>query len=143
MPAPFEATHHGPARDLPAFFAEIGFPEHEEPPPAAVRVLAETLSGLAPTNDDRVAVGAGGGHYAPHFTDLALKRRWAFGHILSRHALALADPEIARSAYAQTPEAQGVLFARAEDAESSVWAGVGRRLKDSGAESRRSPDAPP
>lgn len=132
----FEATHHGPAVDLPAFFAEIGFPELEEPPAAAVRVLARTLLELTESVDDRVALGVGGGHYAPHFTDLVLKRRWAIGHILSRHALVEADGAIARSAFAQTPEAEGILFARAEDAESSIWAGVGSRLKDSFAERR-------
>ncbi len=143
VPATFEATHHGPSLDLPAFFAEIGFPEHEEPPADAVRILARALSDLTATVGDRVAVGVGGGHYAPHFTDLAVKRRWAFGHILSRHALAVADREIAESAYALTPGAEGILFARAEDAESSVCAGVARRLKDSEAESHLSPEAPP
>lgn len=136
VPVTFEATHHGPALELPAFFAEIGLAELEEPPPDRVRLLARTLSELVAADDDHVALGVGGGHYAPHFTDLALKRRWAFGHMLSRHALAVADREIAQSAYVYTAEAEGILFARAEDAESSLWTGVGRRLADSGAESR-------
>ncbi len=143
IPATFEATHHGPALDLPAFFAEIGSTEHVEPPAAAIRLLARTLTDLTVADDDRIVLGVGGGHYAPHFTDLALKRHWAFGHILSRHALTVADRREAEGAYASTPGAQGILFARAEDAGSALWAGIGPRLKDNNADLRVAPSPDP
>lgn len=143
IPVTFEATHHGPALDLPAFFAEIGCSELEEPRADAVRALARTLSDIPSSEGDRVAVAVGGGHYAPHFTDLARKRRWAFGHILSRHALALADRAIAQSAYALTPGSEGIVFARAEDAENPIWAGVGPRLKDNASGLRPTTPQPP
>lgn len=135
-PATFEATHHGPALELPSFFAEIGYGELEAPPDEAVRLLARVLSDLSVTEADRVAVGVGGGHYAPHFTDLALKRRWAFGHIVSRHALPLVDRELAEAVLDATPEAEGILYARAEDADCPPWRAIGPRLKDTASETR-------
>jgi D-tyrosyl-tRNA(Tyr) deacylase len=130
LPATYEATHHGPELGLPAFFVEIGFGEEARPPASAVGVLAEVVPDLAPDETDRVALAVGGGHYAPHFTDLALKRRWAFGHILSRHSVAELNVASARGAWAATPGAEGIVFARAEDARSPVWDGTGPRLRE-------------
>jgi D-tyrosyl-tRNA(Tyr) deacylase len=130
LPATFEATHHGPELGLPAFFVEIGFGEAEGPPPEAVRLLAKVIPELEPDPRDRVALAVGGGHYAPHFSDLALKRRWAFGHIVSRHALEGLDPTMASATWAATPGAEGIVFARAEDARHPIWDGIGSRLRD-------------
>ncbi len=142
LKATYEATHHGPYLELPSFFAEIGFGDRPDPPAAAVRLLASVLPDLEPTEGDRVALGVGGGHYAPHFTDLALRRRWAFGHMLSRHALLTLTAEAARAAFAATAGAEGVLFARAQDAEDRSVAGLGPRLKD-GDSPRREEDGHP
>ena len=130
----FESTHHGPILRHPAFFVEIGFGERPAPPDAAVDVLAQILPEILPASDDRVAVGLGGGHYAPHFTQLALERRWAFGHILSRHALPTVTEEVARAAWDGSPGAVGWLCARAQDFATGPWPGIGPRARD--------PDAP-
>ena len=134
-PVTFEATHHGPALGLPAMFIEIGYGSLEAPPAPAVDALARTIPSLEPDDRDRIALAVGGGHYAPHFTDLALKRQWAFGHILSRHALDGLDGETARDAYLATPGADGFVAARAEDAGLPAIARLGARRKDH--------DAPP
>lgn len=134
-PATFEATHHGPELDLPAFFVEVGFGTASGPPPEAVRVLAKVLASFEREPTDRVALGIGGGHYAPHFTELALKRRWAFGHIISRHSLAEIDTATARAAWRLSPGVEGLLLTRAEDLAHPSIAGLGPRLRDS--------DAPP
>jgi D-aminoacyl-tRNA deacylase len=131
-----EATHHGPELGLPAFFVEIGFGTAPGPSVEAVRMLADVIPDLRADASDRVAVGAGGGHYAPHFTDLALRRHWAFGHLLSRHALAEVDRETVRAAWTGTPGAEGILYARAVDATLPALAGVGPRLRDSDAARR-------
>ncbi|MCI4336974.1 MAG: D-aminoacyl-tRNA deacylase [Thermoplasmata archaeon] len=136
LEASFEATHHGPLLGLPAFFAEIGFGDDPGPSAAALDVLAKVLPQVQPADGDAIAVGVGGGHYAPHFTDLALKRRWAFGHLISRHALETMDVATARHAVTMTPGAQGALFARAADARTEVGAAMGPRLSD-GAAARR------
>ncbi len=139
LPATFEATHHGPYLGLPAFFVEIGYGRRPGPTDEAVRGLATLLTEEVDEDPrDRVAVGAGGGHYAPHFTDLVLKRRWSFGHLLSRHALAEIDRPTAVAAWSTTPGAEGIVFARAEDAESGPFAGLAGRLSDSHAPRRES-----
>lgn len=135
MKATYEATHHGPAVGLPSFFIEIGYAELPDPPPEAVRLLARTIPRITGLPRDRVALAVGGGHYAPHFSDLALRRNWAFGHILSRHALEELDRTTAIEAYRWTPGAEGVVYSRAEDARHPALDGIGPRLRDQ--------DAPP
>lgn len=136
LSATFEATHHGPYLERPAFFAEIGFGDSSAPPPEAVRALAATLLELAEDPADRVALGVGGGHYVPHLTELALDRRWAFGHLVSRHALARATGEELRAALAKTRGAEGIVFARAADAEDPKVQGLARRLRETEAPRR-------
>jgi D-tyrosyl-tRNA(Tyr) deacylase len=135
MRATFEATHHGPALDLPAFFVEIGYGPAPDPPSAAVQLLARIILEIEADPSDHVAFGVGGGHYVPHFSDLVLRRRWAFGHLISRHALAELDRATAAQAYAVSGGAEGVVYARAEDARHPALEGLGPRLRDS--------DAPP
>jgi D-tyrosyl-tRNA(Tyr) deacylase len=142
LPVTLEATHHGPELDLPAMFVEIGFGALDAPPEEAVAVLAEVLPTLERSPHDRVALAVGGGHYAPHFTDLEKRRRWAFGHILSRHALEVIDGPTARRAYAATPGADGFVAARAEDAGHPAIAGLGPRRRDGDAALRRGAEPP-
>jgi D-tyrosyl-tRNA(Tyr) deacylase len=135
--ATYESTHHGPSLDLPAFFAEIGGgPNPDVPPAAAADLLAEALRDLVEDPADRIALGVGGGHYVPHFTELALERRWAFGHLLPRHTLPSLGAAMARAAWEATPGAEGIVFARAADAELPVWEGIGPRRKDTEAPRR-------
>ena len=141
LPATFEATHHGPELALPSFFVEIGFGADSAPPDGAVDLLARVLVDLVPDPRDRVGVAVGGGHYAPHFTELTLRRRWAFGHIISRHALADLDRPTARSAFDRTPEAQGLVLARAEDEHHPSLRGLGVRMRDSDAPLRDASEA--
>ncbi|MCI4368094.1 MAG: D-aminoacyl-tRNA deacylase, partial [Thermoplasmata archaeon] len=128
--ASFEATHHGPLLRRPAFFVEIGFGAAAAPPPSAVRGLAALLGELTRDDRDRVAVGLGGGHYAPHFTELALERHWAFGHILSKHALSTASPQVIRQALERTPGAEGFLYQRAQDEVQYDLGQIAKRLRD-------------
>lgn len=136
LSATYEATHHGPELGLPAMFVEIGHGTDPAPPTSAVRVLSDAIPHLPADDCDRVALAVGGGHYAPHFTDLALKRHWAFGHIISRHALTTLDAGMARSAFELSNGADGWVPARAEDARHAALVNVGRRLRDSDAPTR-------
>lgn len=142
VPATYEATHHGPAIELPAFFVEIGYDLPNAPPPEAVGLLAQVLPSLSRDPTDRVALGVGGGHYVPHFTELALRRRWAFGHLLSRHTLPDLVRSVAEAAVAATPGAEGIIYARAEDARHPALEGVAARLNEKAAPLReRAPGA--
>jgi D-aminoacyl-tRNA deacylase len=142
LAATFEATHHGPEVALPAFFVEIGYGGAAGPPDAAVRILADEIPKLRPDPRDRVALGVGGGHYVPHFTDLAGRRRWAFGHLLSRHALVTLDAPTALAAWQTTVGADGILFARTEDALRSEFQSLGPRLREADAPRRSAESAP-
>ncbi|MGQ0797124.1 MAG: D-aminoacyl-tRNA deacylase [Methanobacteriota archaeon] len=96
----FEATHHGPHLATPTFYIEQGSTEREWGDLEAARAIARTLLGLEPV-DAPIAIGIGGGHYAPRHTDVALGRRVAFGHLLPTHALrSLDDALLAQAVHA-------------------------------------------
>ncbi|HEV8050112.1 MAG TPA: D-aminoacyl-tRNA deacylase, partial [Thermoplasmata archaeon] len=135
-PASYEATHHGPELTHPAFFIEVGGHDPAHPPASAVTLIADVARNLTEDESDRVVLGVGGGHYAPHFTDLALRRTLAFGHILARHALDDLPTEVARAAWAGTPGASGTVFARAADAERAIAREWGPRFRESEAPKR-------
>jgi len=85
-----EVTHHGPAVDSPSFFIEIGSSPGRWSDPLLGRVVARSLlSGeiLAPDPSTPIAVGIGGGHYAPRFSDRALRGKFAFGHMVPDHVM--------------------------------------------------------
>ncbi len=82
----FEATHHGPYLTAPTFFIEQGSTETQWEDREASRVIAQVLLDLEPL-EAPIAIGLGGGHYVPRHTDLALRRRIAFGHMLAAYAL--------------------------------------------------------
>jgi D-aminoacyl-tRNA deacylase len=97
----FEATHHGPYLAAPTFFIEQGSAEREWSDLAASRAIARVLLDLEPL-DAPVAIGLGGGHYVPRHTDLAGRRRIAFGHLLATYALEKAKPEVLGQAVERT-----------------------------------------
>ena len=143
VPATYEATHHGPLFAEPAFFVEIAHPDASAPRAEEVRGLADAVRSASIDPADRIALGAGGGHYAPRFSDLAIARRWAFGHLLSRHALAEIDPPTARAAWDATVGAEGIVYVRAQDRSVPALAGLGPELRDTYAERRAgAPRAP-
>ncbi|MGC2289074.1 MAG: D-aminoacyl-tRNA deacylase [Thermoplasmata archaeon] len=133
--ASYEATHHGPLLHQPAFFVEMSDALSESDRRKVAVPLADALRNLTEDSADRVVVGVGGGHYAPHFTELALRRRWAFAHIVPRHAVADLAPDVQRQLREGSPPPEGALFQRTSDAERSEWKGWGPRLRDA--------DAPP
>ncbi|HEV2429364.1 MAG TPA: D-aminoacyl-tRNA deacylase, partial [Thermoplasmata archaeon] len=106
--ATLEATHHGPFERLPSVFVEIGYGDDPKPAETSVRTMAHVLVELAEDPQDRIVVGSGGGHYAPHYTELSLHRSWAFGHIVPRHAPDPGAGDPLRAAFDATPGALGV-----------------------------------
>ena len=54
------------------------------------RAIARTLLSdefLNPKKDIPIAIGVGGGHYAPRFTDRAMRGKFAFGHMIPDYIL--------------------------------------------------------
>jgi D-tyrosyl-tRNA(Tyr) deacylase len=141
VPATFEATHHGPLLHQPAFFVEIADVLPDVDRRKVARPVADLIVDLAEDPSDRVAVGIGGGHYAPHFTELTLKRRWAFSHIVPRHVIEGLTPDVQRQLREGAPPPEGALFQRTSDAERPEWKGWGPRLRDADAPPRPSGEA--
>lgn len=86
----YEATHHGPSElSVPSFFIEIGSSEEEWVNERAGEIIAETIVYVL-ENYERanfpVAIGIGGGHYAPKQTKRALETELAFSHIAPKYA---------------------------------------------------------
>jgi D-aminoacyl-tRNA deacylase len=105
----FEATHHGPYLQTPAFFIEIGSEEEAWKDESAGRVIAETILETQKV-DYPVGIGVGGGHYAPRITDVALEREISFGHIVPTYALNYLTQEMADQVVARTNDAEKIYF---------------------------------
>jgi D-tyrosyl-tRNA(Tyr) deacylase len=118
----YEATHHGPLLSTPTFYIEIGSDESRWPDPSAAKAIAQTILELdgyrreegagAPASLPSIAVGVGGGHYAPRHTDAALAGLASFGHIVPNHALDAEPEKRIQMALDATPGAKAVYLHR-------------------------------
>jgi D-aminoacyl-tRNA deacylase len=83
-----EATHHGPFTNKNCLFIEIGSSPADWKNELAAKVVAETvINETYKSNQDKIVIGLGGGHYAPDFTKLELRQKYSFGHICPKHML--------------------------------------------------------
>lgn len=115
----FEVTHHGPVVSSPCFFIEIGSdPERWGIPLLGEAIARALLSESFPENDKDlpVAIGLGGGHYAPRFTDRAMRNKFAFGHMIPDYILSSDDdlPRHMRLAMDSTKGAEYVFVHRSK-----------------------------
>jgi len=86
----FEVTHHGPWLERPTFFIEIGSDAKNWGNERAADILSDVILNMEP-NDYDTAIGVGGGHYAPRFTEVALEYKINFGHMLPNYQLEHSD----------------------------------------------------
>jgi D-aminoacyl-tRNA deacylase len=95
----FEVTHHGPYLTTPTMYIEIGSSEanwgNREAADAIARTLVEGQVRRAPK-----AIGVGGGHYAPRFSEVVVSKRVSFGHMIPSHFADHADDDVLRKAMA-------------------------------------------
>jgi len=89
----FEVTHHGPWLEKPTFYIEVGSAQKQWENKHAAEILAHVIEELDPHPEYPSAVGMGGGHYAPRFTEVALKFKVNFGHMLPNYQLEGRDDE--------------------------------------------------
>jgi D-aminoacyl-tRNA deacylase len=89
----YEATHHGPQLSTPSLFAEVGGNETITKDSRMAGEMGLIVYGAAVqiashhAEYSRVAIGIGGSHYPSKFTQLAIGKGYAFGHIMPRHAV--------------------------------------------------------
>ncbi|MCK5300687.1 MAG: D-aminoacyl-tRNA deacylase [Thermoplasmatales archaeon] len=90
----FEVTHHGPNISIPSLFIEVGSNPDEWKKISPANAVAKSILELFElsyienrSTDIPVLIGLGGGHYAPRFTDIALERKVAFGHMIPTYQI--------------------------------------------------------
>ena len=126
----FEVTHHGPYMNIPTLFVEVGSTEEEwkkqKPANIISKSILESLSILnykkEIIDDIPVLVGIGGGHYAPRFTDVALEKNVAFGHMIPTYQIDSGNinEEIFEKIIKATPNVKGVYLHKKELKKSQV-----------------------
>ena len=85
-----EVTHHGPYTEIPSIFVEVGGDSDSNPSRRELEVVASASYEAANTDvyeDEEVAIGFGGGHYAPTFTKLVARGDYIIGHMCPKYAL--------------------------------------------------------
>lgn len=105
----FETTHHGPCVDTPAFYIEIGSYEELWGRQDAAEAIAESILTVKDEGHP-VVVCVGGGHYAPRFTEVALARKVAIGHMAANYALPALDDSMIQQTCMKSGGAKRVYF---------------------------------
>ena len=144
IPATFECTHHGPFLPWPSFFLEAGGDAATLARREVHRALAEVLLGLevARTREDPILIGVGGGHYVPHWGELARRREASFGHMIPRHHWAGLPAELLEQIVSRTPGVRGVIYARAQEAREGRFARWLPTIAERTLAARGSPELP-
>ncbi len=126
----FEVTHHGPHMNTPTIFVEVGSCEEEWKKQEPASIISKSLLELFSTynyekentNDTPTLIGIGGGHYAPRFTDIALQKNVAFGHMIPTYQIeaGVIDEEIFEKTIKATPNVKGVYLHKKELKKSQI-----------------------
>jgi D-aminoacyl-tRNA deacylase len=114
----YEVTHHGPFLKIPTLFVEVGSTEIQWQQKEPASLIASSLLELLAKyhyeedfpNDIPVLLGIGGGHYAPRFTEVALAKRIAFGHMIPTYQIegGNIDDEILEKTMQAIPNINGI-----------------------------------
>ncbi|MFO7791963.1 MAG: D-aminoacyl-tRNA deacylase [Candidatus Saliniplasma sp.] len=110
----FEATHHGPYLETPTFYIEIGSDKERWKDKEAGSVIAKTVLDIEDPSYENfpVTICIGGGHYAPRFTDLALEKKVAIGHMVPGWGLKYLTSRTLENVVRNTNEAEFLYFDR-------------------------------
>ena len=134
----YEVTHHGPRIHSPCFFIEIGSDETRWGKPELALPIARSLLSddiKDPPMNVPVAIGIGGGHYAPRFSDRAMRGKFAFGHMIPDYILNACDSirEVVENAVEKTPGVEYAFVHRSKRNEK-LLEGIDGILDDIGLE---------
>ena len=116
----FEVTHHGPSLNNPCIFVEIGSSAKEWNQLRYCSGIAKVTLKLVNdynnimNRNQTVAIGIGGGHYAPDFTKLVLKdSSLSIGHICPNYALEHLNKDMFKQMISKTvPEPALVIISK-------------------------------
>jgi len=125
----FEVTHHGPNISTPSLFIEVGSNLEEWKKIKPAKIVAETIIEYFEKEGKKskikkipILVGLGGGHYAPRFTDVALEKKVAFGHMIPTYQInsGVIDEKIIDKVISNTPNFNGIYIHRKALKKSQV-----------------------
>ncbi|MCX6670696.1 MAG: transposase [Euryarchaeota archaeon] len=126
----YEVTHHGPFLRIPTLFTEVGSTEVQWQQKEPANIIAISLLELLHTyqyeedfpKDIPILLGIGGGHYAPRFTDIALQKKVAFGHMIPSYKIdeGTIDDEILEKTIQATPNLTAVYLHKKDLKKSQV-----------------------
>jgi D-aminoacyl-tRNA deacylase len=126
----YEVTHHGPFLKIPTLFVEVGSTEIQWQQKEPASIIALSLLELLAKyhyeeeypNDISVLLAIGGGHYAPRFTEVALAKKVAFGHMIPTYQIegGNIDDEILEKTIQATPNVKGIYLHKKELKKSQV-----------------------
>jgi D-aminoacyl-tRNA deacylase len=126
----FEVTHHGPFLKVPTLFIEVGSNEEEWEKTEPARIVAKSVIELLKSYINKelfnekptVIIGIGGGHYAPRFTDVALAKKVAFGHMIPMYHIKAGniDQDMIERALEKSPNVKGVYIHKKSMKKSQV-----------------------
>ena len=126
----YEVTHHGPYLGIPTLFAEIGSTEKEWSQKESGIIIAQSVIELLEeyryeedfSDEIKVLLGIGGGHYAPRFTDVVFEKKAAFGHMIPLYHIEAGNInyEIIEKAIDKTPNIHGVYLHKKSLKKSQV-----------------------
>ena len=126
----YEVTHHGPFLKIPTLFVEVGSTEIQWQQKEPASIIASSLLELFAKyhyeeefpNDIPVLLGIGGGHYAPRFTEVAVTKNIAFGHMIPTYQIegGNIDDEILEKTIQATPNIKGIYLHKKELKKSQV-----------------------
>lgn len=101
----YECTHHGPSLDVPTMFSELGSsPTQWKDLKAAEAVAHATMTAVLKKSNHPAVLGVGGPHYNKRFTEIALSKPKAFGHIIPKYATSYVDSETIKQCVQRTLE---------------------------------------
>ena len=103
----FEVTHHGPYLETPTYFIEIGSDETHWGDVHAAEILGRVIEDVQDDGGYVQAIGVGGGHYAPRFTEMVLGYRIDIGHMVPGYQLEGMDDDTVCDYMRKASEATG------------------------------------
>ncbi len=105
-----EATHHSPTEyDVPMFFVEIGSREEQWRDERIGNYLVDCiLEGMDSKETTPVAIGFGGGHYCPKFSEYI--KEYAMGHMAAKYAIDLLDEDLVTQMMEKSGTVDKILF---------------------------------
>lgn len=126
----FEVTHHGPYLNVPTLFIEVGSTIEEWKKQKPAKIVAQAINDLLEnkyhekdfSNEIPVLIGIGGGHYAPRFSDVALEKNTAFGHMIPNYQIVSGNlnDEIIKKTINATPNFSGMYIHKKSMKKSQV-----------------------